>query len=80
MDRDLASIIISACFRSTRELSDLAPLIKTHCDEDDYRALRTSIGSAIYDILQNIENYAASQHPDLKAEVEARIEKYGRAF
>lgn len=80
MDRDLASIIISACYRSTRELGELSPIIKEYCNEDDYRTLRTEIGSAIYDILENIQNYAASKYPDLKAEVESRIEKYGRAF
>lgn len=80
MDRDLAGIIISACYRSTRELGDLAPLIKEHCEESDYLALRTAIGSAIYDILENIATHAASKYPDLKAEIESRIEKYGRAF
>ena len=36
MDKELAVLIQNACFRSARELKDLAPLVRDHCSPEDY--------------------------------------------
>jgi hypothetical protein len=80
MDRDIATIILSSSQRSVRELDDVIPIIKEHCSEQDYYALKKAISSAIYDIMQDIGKYVRDRCPELDQEIENRMNKYGRMF
>ena len=79
MDKTLAEIILTTSIRSAREISSLAPLVKNNCHGDDYEVLSKAIGIIVYDIYDKIEQYIYSLYPELRAEVEERISKYGRA-
>ncbi len=78
MDKDLAIIILNACYRSARELGDLAPLVRDHCSPEDQAVLRNAIAQSVYDIMENIASYVWSKSPEAKAETETRLEKYSR--
>jgi len=78
MDKDLAVIILNACYRSARELGDLTPLVRAHCTPEDQVVLRDAISQAVFDIMENIGAYVWSKSPEAKAETEGRLEKYDR--
>jgi hypothetical protein len=78
MDRDVALVIVNACYRSARELGELAPLVRDHCSPEEQAALRQAIGGAVHDIMENIAAYVWSRNPEAKAETEARLERFGR--
>lgn len=75
MNKECAIIIISACVKSTRDLKDVIALIDVE-DQD----IKLSLSSSIYDIMQNIIIPLQELYPDLKNEMDKRMEKYGRAF
>ena len=78
MDKDLALIIVNACNRSVRELGALAPYVRDHCSPEDQAVLRPAIGQSIIDIMKNIVEYVGARRPEAMAEVEQRLDKYGR--
>ena len=78
MDRDLALIVLIACSRSIHELASLPPMLKEFdAGDKEAIALRKAIGRAIAEIMTNILDPVEAQHPDLRAEAEARYTKYG---
>ncbi len=80
MTDDFASIVLNSCFRVTREMSDLFPLINEHCLDDDGLKLKSAIGSVIFDIMDNIVKKIEEENPSVSSDVRRRIETYGRAF
>jgi hypothetical protein len=80
MDKDLALLIQSSCIQSTRELGDLAPLIKAHAEPEDYEHLKHAIGKSIYQIMSEVMEYVEARCPELRADKERRLEKFGRVF
>lgn len=77
MDRDVAHFIAAGASRAAQELSSLMPFLKEHGDGEKDEAVRHAIALAIYEI-GSVRQAAFDQHPDLKAEFEARLKKYGR--
>ena len=63
MDKDLALLIYSACDQSTRQLADIAPMVKQHAKPEDYEHLKLAIGSAIYGIMSEIMEYVENRCP-----------------
>jgi|WetSurMetagenome_2_1015567.scaffolds.fasta_scaffold552009_2 hypothetical protein len=80
MDKDLALLILSSCYRSTRDLANISTLAAQHCHSHDAKALRTAVANATYDIMENIAKYVAQRCPEAQAEVEGRLAKYEQAF
>jgi hypothetical protein len=80
MDKDLALLILSTCYRTTRELGDLAPVLKAHAEPQDYEHLKSVIGKSVHEIMSNIADYVAARCPDAQAEVDRRMQNYHRAF
>ena len=78
IDRDLARLMLISGFRSARELNELLFVLKEHCSADDYERLRGKIADAIAEINAATLSEAFDAHPDLHAEVDATIKKYGR--
>lgn len=76
MDRDVAEVFISRATRASREIGSLAVLLKEHASGGSPE-LRDAIGSIVYDIYENLITQVFREHPDLKAECEARMEKFG---
>jgi hypothetical protein len=75
MDEDLAAIVGAAGERAAADLGDLVRLLG-----EDERELKHKIASIIYDIMQEVVSPAVESSPNLKAQVERRLEKFGRGF
>lgn len=80
MDRDLAITILSSAYRSASELVLLAPVLKDNLTEDDHLVLGSANAKIIYEIHNEIIKYIYSQFPDIEAEVDKRMSRFGRAF
>ena len=80
MDRDLANMILNATHSSERELANLVPFIKEHCDKDDYDRMSIAIATVLHDLDSTIRRPIYQEHPDLEREIEDRVERFGRTF
>ena len=77
MDADIARIMAVAGLRASRELGDLVRLLAEHLPDE--RQLRLDIAGAIAEIHAATLRPAFNISPQLEAEFDARIERYGRA-
>jgi hypothetical protein len=76
MDRDLARLVVWAAYRAASEIGDLVSLVDEHGPDED---LKLGIATASYEIYANIIKPVFRAVPDLEAEFDTRISKYGRA-
>ena len=77
MDREIAILVVNACYRACRELGEMALMIGELAPDDDGRNIKMQSGSAIGEI-GKITEAIFRIHPDLEAYVESRIDKFGR--
>lgn len=77
MDKDLARHVARIGFSCMSHLTDLLPLLKTHCDAAEYDAYRKAIATVAGHISVDIINKALTPYPDLEKEIESKVEKYG---
>ena len=78
MNLDVARHVARAAFRSSRELSDLIPLLKGSLSTEEYAHYAKAIGLAVAAIQIEVMNKVTSDHPGLDAEIEASINRFGR--
>ena len=78
MEKELASHVVRAAFRSATRLEELLPLLKDHCSEEEGKKYRTAIASAIAHIHRELTDKVFSAHPLLREEIESIVNKYGR--
>jgi hypothetical protein len=76
MDRELAKHVVVTGFRSMSDVTELLPLLKEHCGEDEYSAYRSIITDVAGAIVTYIINPAFATHPELEQEIEAAVNKY----
>ncbi len=77
MNKDMARIMATAGLRAGRELGELVRLLNEH--EPDSKDLKLGIASVVAEIGFAVMDPAYDADPELKAEFEGRIERYGRA-
>ena len=77
MDKEIARHVARVGFRAMRELSDLLPLLKEHCDAKEYETIAKAIATASAHISTQVIDSALSVYPELESEIEAKIKKYG---
>jgi hypothetical protein len=77
MDIELARMVAIATTYSGKELSELVPTLKEHCDAESYDRLLFKIGSAIAEI-GSLAKHVFDLYPELEREFQARVDKYGR--
>ncbi len=80
MDKDLALLILSSCTQSVRQIGDLAPMVKEHASPEEYEHLKLAIGSAIHEIQSGIMDYVEGRCPEIRVDMDRRMERYHRAF
>jgi len=80
MEKELAKLVALTAFRSSAELGNLIPLLREHCDEDEYRHLGAAIAAVSAEISGQILRNIFATYPQLEAEIEANVHKFGRAF
>lgn len=80
MDKELAWHVITVAFRSTNLLQEVLPLLKDHGAEAEYEAYGKAIARAIHGVQRELIDRVVAVHPEIEAQIEARIAKYGRIF
>jgi hypothetical protein len=77
MDEDLARLLATGGSAASREIGRLHDLLLRHLPED--KELRLGVASALAEIGLKIMKPAFDAHPELEAEFQQRIDKYGTA-
>ena len=78
MERELAKHVITVGFHSLSLIEGLIPVLKEHCDDAEFREFSKSIGAVIAEVGFEIFNRIYKQYPELKIEVQQKIDKYGK--
>jgi len=78
MDNDLARHVAMTAFRSSASLNDLIPLLKHYCSDEEYQIYLEAISAISGDIAWKILKKIYDEHPDIKRDIDYRIDKYGR--
>ena len=77
MDFDLARYSARAAFRMSRDLQEVMAMFSQHLPEDEYRAFAADIAGAIHAINTALLDRAIASQPELKAEIDTSIDRYG---
>ena len=78
MDRDLAKHVLAVSFHSISYLQSLIPILKQHCSQNEYSEYLKAIANASAELSTEILNKVFREHPDLEAEVEQKIKRFGQ--
>ena len=78
MDRALGRVVAVAALRSSAELNGLIPVLKQHCNEQEYASMRDTIADASLAISQIVLRRVFEEFPDLEAELELHYNNFGR--
>lgn len=73
VDQDLASIIAGSCTRAAREIGDLVHVIPKERTD-----LKQSIATVVHEIHTSLIDELTKEFPELKADMERKLAKYGR--
>lgn len=68
---------VRVAFRCGRELQNLLPRLKADCEPQDYRMFLTGIAKAIDAINVELIDRTLRLHPQLKARIEAHLDRDG---
>jgi hypothetical protein len=78
MDRETAKVIAVAALRSSSELVNLIPILRTVCSDEEYEAWRFKIADTSAQITQGLLSAVLAEHPDLEAELDEHYRRFGR--
>jgi len=78
MDRELARHVIAVGFHSLSLLESLIPVLKKHCRQDEYNLYLKAIGAVSAEMSTEIFDNIFREYPEIEAEVEQKIKKYGQ--
>jgi fibrillarin-like rRNA methylase len=76
MHKEIAHHIAYESFRISSMLNNLIPILKENCDKDEYEFLAKKIAAISGDIGLELLNYVFSKYPDIKDEIDGKIQKY----
>ena len=77
MDKEFAILVLNSSFRSARELAETARAVKAFSSEKEGVELKLQFSVALSEIAK-INEYIFELLPEMRAYVDARIDKYGR--
>jgi hypothetical protein len=78
MDIELARDVVRAAFRASAELQTLLGALKERLRPDEYQYYARGVAASIDGIGVALINKTLAEHPQLSAEIEESIAKYGR--
>lgn len=78
MDKEIAKHVVDVAFRSASSLNDLIPLLKEHCSDVEYKIFLKGIATASFGISTEILALIYKDFPEIKDELESKINKYGK--
>jgi hypothetical protein len=73
LDEDLALIVANAGITAARQISDILRLIP-----NEHRDLKLSISSIVYEIQENMIDKIYEKSPNIKLDMERRLNKFER--
>lgn len=76
MDKDLAQHVAMTAWQSFGRLESLIPVLKKHCDQDEFKTYLKAIAAAGSAIHQEILQRVISAHPELEKDLDEKIAKY----
>ena len=77
MDIDLARQMVRVDFAVSRELQVVLQALKARCSPEEYRELARGIAAAVDGVGTALIRKAIEAHPELEAEIDVSINKYG---
>lgn len=77
MDRNLAILIINACYRASKELGEMGVMVKEFTNDEFGTEIKHQVGQSIAEI-GAITDTIFKLHPDLEQYVEDQIDRFGR--
>jgi hypothetical protein len=78
LNRELAKHVVLAGFQSMSDVTDLLPLLKAHCAENEYEIYRNAIAGIAGTIVTQVLNPVFATQPGLEHELEASVTKYAK--
>lgn len=78
MNNELAEYVVKIAFKSESDLNDLIPLLKEHCNANEYKKLAVAIATVSATINTEILNLVYDGHPKIRDNVDRKINEYGR--
>lgn len=78
MNADLARHMVRVAFQTSRDLQDLMGLLREQLTAEEYKSHAIGIAAAIAGIGDALTNKALAAHPELRAEIDEKLAKYGR--
>ena len=78
MDKELAKHVVSVGYHSLSLLESLIPMLKKHCEPNEYAQYLKAIGAVSAEMSAQIFDQVFLGHPDLEKEVEEKIKKFGQ--
>jgi hypothetical protein len=78
MDKKVGRHLVITALHLSSELSSILPFLKQNVSSDEYLKIITAIASVAAEISIKIVNPIFSEHPEIKSELEADVEKYGK--
>lgn len=80
MNKDFARHMSAVAWRSSGLLGNLMPLLREHCDPGEYESMRRAIAGLIGQIHDVILSRVYETHPEIEAEVKAKVERFGHVI
>lgn len=77
MDRNLAILVINACYRSSKELGEMGVMVGEFTHDEIGTKIKHQAGQSIAEI-GAIADAIFKLHPDLEQYVEDQIDRFGR--
>ena len=77
MDRNLAILVINACYRASKELGEMGVMMEEFTHDEFGTKIRHQAGQSIAEI-GAITDTIFKLHPDLERYVEDQIGRFGR--
>jgi hypothetical protein len=78
MNRDLAKHVAVTGFRSMSHVTNLLPLLKAHCDPDEYAAYKDAIANIAAALSVEIITRVFSSHPEVEKDIDGKVAAYGK--
>jgi hypothetical protein len=65
MHKETAGIVLQAVGKASEELCEMLRNIQSHCDEDEYKEVRKSVGAVLGSMMDHISMPIYRNHPEL---------------
>lgn len=76
MKKELAHHIAYETFRASSMLNNMIPILKQHCDDEEYQLVARKLSRISADMAIELLNYIFKEYPEIKEEIDNKIKEY----